>query len=137
MSGFVATETIRRTAVVLLCACLVGACGDSPNKEAGESGSEGPRQESPTEKTESAWKPRCTAIADSDSWRLHVTLPGPLPDGAEAALLRASSGEASIELELPGRPQPFTFQFPRSSSEYRVTIVDDRSRSFTREASFE
>ena len=113
------------------------ACGDSSGKDQGGSQADPSQADTSSDNPAPSWKPLCTAIADGESWRIHVSFGTPIPDDARPTVLRVTSGEAAVELDLNDRPEPISVLLPRGGADYLVSITDDRGRTWTREASFE
>ena len=132
------TETFGRTLLLLLVAVLAGSCGDSPAKDDPQSNSGGPAPEQTAEKrVNTELLPKCTSLRDGDLWRVHVSLPASLPDGASISKIHAKSAGESFTVDYNENLGPIIFLFSMAKSEYEVAVEDDQGNFYPRKATFQ
>lgn len=115
----------------------ISGCGDDGKSE--PSTTDSPTQTTAPASEEPKIDPdtlaRTSAIRDQGLWRINVTLPENLPDGAKVAAVTCTTKDESHTWEKWGQDAQIMFLLASDTIDYEVLVTDDKKRTYKTKAS--
>ncbi len=108
------------------------ACGDgSKNDEPQHQSSQTELQKGQKTEIDPRFLPRSIAIRDDGSWRIHVTLPESLPQGAGAETITCKTAEESHTLTIDSAMKdPLEFALDGKTRSYELILSDSNKKTY-------